>query len=117
MPTLLGLTGGWEPEEEVQGSDWSALLASGGRTTREEAFTETWYMEANRAALWTPSTACQRNWGPPPDDRFKTACYNRLKDADFRKPVQDEPLMERLTEWRKDALAQSVEFRSRTPSP
>lgn len=115
MPTLLGLAGAWAPEATVQGSDWSALLAQGGRTTRSEAFTETWYMESNRAAVWTTSMACQKNWGPPPEDRFRTACYDRAKDADFKKAREDEALMDRLVAWRAEVLAEGLEFRSNAP--
>ncbi len=110
-PTLLGVVGDWASPADVDGNDWSDLVANGGKTTRLEAFTETWYLEANRAAVWTSAEACQKNWGPRPDDGFRTGCFDRSKDADFRRPRENVPLMGRLEVWRSEVLAEAATFR------
>jgi arylsulfatase A-like enzyme len=101
MPTLLDLAG-IEPEGG-EGTSW-ATAASGwrGQTSRQQAFTETWYFGANRAAIVTPETACQRDWGTVgiPDDTFVQGCFHRDTDPDWITPHTDAPLLAELQAWR-----------------
>jgi arylsulfatase A-like enzyme len=115
-PTLLGLLGAGDLGE-VSGKDWSAPLKGQGRATdRDVAWTDTWYHNANRAAVWTADMQCQRDFGSLNlDDAFVDACYHRDKDPEFLDPITNAGLMERLGQWRADRPVVGKPAAAKTP--
>ena len=114
--TLLGLLGAGDLGE-VSGKDWSAPLKGQGRATdRDVAWTDTWYHNANRAAVWTADMQCQRDFGSVNlDDAFVDACYHRDKDPEFLDPITNAGLMERLGQWRADRPVVGKPAAAKTP--
>ena len=102
-PTLLGLLGRGEDLGAISGRDLSTALQS-GQTGRDVAISDTWYTNANRAAIWTSSTQCQRDFGSTnlEDDGFVDGCFDRGSDPDFVTPIEDANLMARLETWRQE---------------
>ena len=101
LPTLLGLLE-LPGDPSLEGQDWSALLEeSTAETTRTEAFTETWYFAANRAARITRDTACQSDFGSTVDnDSFEPGCFSRADDPDWT-TVRPDPVAEQeIRAWR-----------------
>lgn len=107
-PTLLGLLGVDGALGEVSGEDWSDVLArKNGRTSRERAISDTWYLNANRASIWTERWQCQKDFGSKNLDKdpFQTGCYDRQADPDFETPIERPELMAELEAWRAEHAA------------
>lgn len=118
VPTVteLAAIGGYEGA----GRSWAAQVrGEAKRTTRERAFSDTWFRNTSRAAVFGDEVECHRDWAPalrsgsaavrssPP-----MACYDRRTDPMALHPLAgspDHPLMEELDAWRRDRLA---EFRA-----
>jgi membrane-anchored protein YejM (alkaline phosphatase superfamily) len=97
FPTLAGLAG--VEGYEGPGNDWSALVGTGGRTTRTRAFADTDYDRSDRSAIFTDDRSCEIN------QRFErpdVKCYDR--GGHHRKPLDaEEPgLVSELEAWRRD---------------
>jgi arylsulfatase A-like enzyme len=103
MPTVLGLVGVPAPDH-LDGMSWAAQLkGQGDKTTRQRAFSDTWFMGAARAAIWTDTTECQKDYGSVGvDDTFATGCYDRRVDPQFTNLKQDAALQKELDDWRAE---------------
>lgn len=102
VPTLLGLLD--LPGYDGPGQDHSALLATGGRTARAHAFTDTWFADVDRAAVYTPEKACQRSFGAwQGRGDFQDGCFDRLEDPAHARPGPDAALEAVLVDWRRAA--------------
>jgi len=114
-PTLLGLLG-VEGLGEVPGQDWSdRVRGAKSPTTRKVAFSDTWYHNANRAAVWTRDVQCQQDFGSVGlDDPFVDACYDRKKDPDFTTASPADAVMKQLETWRGE---REVKATSARPPP
>lgn len=110
-PTVLGLAGiEGGLDDGVSGIDLSGVLQSGGQTSRTEAFVDTWYLNANRASVWTRTTQCQKDFGSIKldDDGFLDGCYDRGTDPDFERPIERPELMATLEAWRAERPGPAV---------
>ena len=101
MPTILGLLN-VDYSGDIDGRDWSKQVhGEASATDREFAYTDTWYHNANRAAIWTSDTMCQEDFGSQDlDDAFEDACFKRRSDPDHAAPIQAAALSTSLREWR-----------------
>lgn len=112
MPTVLGLAGLPAPSG-IDGSSWAAALTTGeAKTTRTTAFSDTWYFEANRAAIFSATTACQKDFGSGPmdNDTFVPGCFDRRVDPGFLQPKAVDPLMAELEKWRATVTPKVMEI-------
>lgn len=106
VPTLLGLLD--LPGYDGPGIDHSALLATGGRTRRAHAFSDTWFAEVDRAAVYTPDRACQRDFGERPGSgHFEDGCFDRREDPEHARPLRDAGLEDVLLGWREAMQAEA----------
>lgn len=101
MPTILSLLD-VDFSGEIDGRDWSSQVhGEASATDREFAYSDTWYHNANRAAVWTRDIMCQADFGSQNlDDSFENACFSRDSDPEHAVPVQAAALSKRLREWR-----------------
>lgn len=110
LPTLLGLVGHPLPEGAVEGRDWSALVRGDGfRTDYGFVYSDTWFQDSSRAAIFTPTRQCQADFGSTAKQTakglFTPGCYDRITDPLYTQPVTDEALQTQLTAWRADRTA------------
>ena len=107
LPTVLDLAGLETPP--LQGQSWATAVAGWrSATSRSRAFTETWYFGANRAAILTDETACQRDWGSVgiTEDTFVEGCFDRIADPQWSAVIEpDHALMTELESWRAENTA------------
>ncbi len=104
MPTVLELVG-LQPPPGLEGRSWAAQLrGESDRTTRERAWSDTWFMDVNRASVWTERTACLEDFGsePDPHDTFGAGCFDRKVDPTFTNVQKDEALLAELVAWRAE---------------
>ncbi len=102
MPTLLALLGLNVPDTD--GVDLSAAVV--GRSVispRRHAFTDTWFLDVNRAAVWSDAWACQRQFGGRAESHFPDACFDRVADPDHSTALPLNELDEVLGWWRVEA--------------
>lgn len=104
-PTILGLVG--QASQTPEGMDWSAQVRAGGKTTRTDAILDTWYYQADRAAIYTSERACIRDFGSADleGEAWRDGCWDRAADPDFTRPFEDPALMAKLSAWRTEAVA------------
>lgn len=115
VPTLLGLLD--LPGAGGPGVDHSALLATGGTTSRRRAFTDTWFIDANRAAVYTSERACQRDFHPfGRGGHFPDGCFDRAADPLHERPLRDDALEAELVDWRARMLLEAGTGRDAEPS-
>jgi len=101
-PTLLDLLG-LEAPTEIDGRSWAdAARGRTDRTDRARAISDTWYVTANRASIWTDTRQCQKDFGSTrlEHDSFQDGCYDRIADPEFLSPFSDDGLMAELIAWR-----------------
>ena len=120
-PTLAGLFG-LPIEPDLPGRDLSDRLAGGDGAGDARAFADTWFRDANRAAVYTTDRACQREFGDPREPKpteppFPTACFDRVTDPDRLRPIVDDALMQELIDWRADHEALRAAFVSEHGEP
>ena len=111
MPTVLGLLEVKAPEA-VSGQSWAAQARGElAKTTRETAFSDTWFYTADRASIWTDTHQCQKDFGSVElKDAFVVGCFDRVKDPDFAGPTVEKPeLLEALDKWRAERAPVSEE--------
>jgi arylsulfatase A-like enzyme len=103
MPTVLGLVGLSAPEG-IDGQSWSAQLKGGSdKTTRERAFSSTWWSTAERASIWTEKMQCQKDYGSTGlQDTFATGCFDRATDPEFKDLKQNPELLAELDAWKTE---------------
>ncbi|MCB9678345.1 MAG: sulfatase [Alphaproteobacteria bacterium] len=106
-PTLLGFLG--LPGPDGEGLDLSAALRGGAETGRDIAYTDTWFMTADRAGSYDRGLACMRSFSEEavddaPTGRFVSGCYDRVGDPHQLAPVEPTPddRMVGLIRWRSD---------------
>jgi arylsulfatase A-like enzyme len=115
-PTLVGLLD--LPPFPSGGLDLSgALRGEAPRTARTRAFTDTWFKEASRAALYTDTVACQLDASPPPSEPFSPGCFSRPSDPQHLHPFRDEALEAELLRWREGQAAQGERFLGEGKTP
>lgn len=106
-PTLLSLLS--LPAGGTDGMDLSAAITGKApRTPRTEAYADTFFEGAHRASVWTATHQCQKDFGSTielEDDTFVDACYDRVADPDFTKPVDQPALLARLEALHGELLA------------
>ncbi|MEZ4236168.1 MAG: sulfatase-like hydrolase/transferase [Myxococcota bacterium] len=109
-PTLAGLVGA--APFPSPGLDLSPGLRGGDAPQRDRAFTDTWFKDVDRAAVYTPGEACQLDLAPHPraDPRWADGCFERLADPLHEHAYRDEPLEEDLRAWRRERLAEAEAF-------
>jgi arylsulfatase A-like enzyme len=108
VPTVLGLAGLGAAEGST-GSDWSALVKAGsGVTSRQTAFTSSWFHGANIAAAWTSGRQCQVDYGSVRDAKGQqvSGCYDRKSDPALTTPIEAPELLAELEGWRQARLAE-----------
>lgn len=118
VPTLLGLLD--VPGYEGTGVDHSDLLASGGRSTRTHAFSDTWFIDVNRAAVYTHKLACQRDFdlvAPTEPGHFREGCFRRLRDPLHTRPIPNSALEQVLVDWREARRAEMQLVRTEDVAP
>jgi arylsulfatase A-like enzyme len=97
-PTLVSLAG-VSGQAGYDGLDLSEAVRTGRPTGRDRAFADTLYDGVHRASLWTSDRQCQKDYGSTKvmeDDTFESACYDRVADPQFTKPIQDDALAAEL---------------------
>jgi hypothetical protein len=123
-PTLLDLAG--VPGGLGVGMSHSAALAAGGasRTVRKAAYADTWFLDVDRAAMYTDSHACQRSFdidvvADSPDPFFQEGCFDRVADPQHEQPLRDLQREHALVGWRKARVRElrhaAVEERAADP--
>lgn len=115
-PTVLELLGLPAPTG-VEGRSWAAQVrGQGDRTTRDRAYSDTWYFTANRSSIWTDRLQCQKDFGSIDiDDAFAEGCYDRKTDPDFTNLVRDEALLAELVAWRLEVSKKVTESAALPP--
>jgi arylsulfatase A-like enzyme len=111
LPTLLGLAG-VSSGYAGPGQDFSALVrGQGTRTDRTEAFSDTWFRRASRAAIYTEHAACLHDFSTLAEElgrervNPRTACYDLDADPSQRQAGPIEPaLMNQLQLWRAERM-------------
>ena len=104
-PTLATLVGA--PGFGGEGVDRSASVRSGQGMAPGVAFTDTWFQEVDRAAVYTQDRACQVDLsGTPPTDGFVDGCFDRRLDPEHTAPLDDPALQQQVLTFR--ALRQGV---------
>lgn len=95
-PTLAALAGA--PYPDAEGRD----RRPGGRPDPDRrAFTDTWFLDTDRAAIVTPTRACAIDLsGLPPEDGFVDGCFDRRLDPSWTRPLADPALVDELLRWR-----------------
>ena len=106
LPTLVRLAGLPLPDAEgLDGRDWSAAVAGKtGRVDQDRVYTDTWFAETSRAAVWTSDTVCWLDEPTLPADEsqppFQPGCYDRRRDPLATRPFLVPSLLEDLRHWR-----------------
>lgn len=123
LPTVARYVGAPVPPE-ARGADLSPALRGQPVAGADEAIVDTWFREANRAAIYTSTRFCQANFGAEspvlvsptglPLPRFEEGCFDRQADPEARRPFRDEQLFERLRRWRKETQSRAPAL---TPNP
>ncbi|HHO53574.1 MAG TPA: hypothetical protein ENK18_22555 [Deltaproteobacteria bacterium] len=115
LPTLSSLLGIEPPEGP--GHDWSAQVRGAQQgTSRGEVYTDTWFRDVDRAAIYTDALACQLEFSEPRPDSgpgFVTGCFDRRLDPLHAEPLVGDPppgeaLMQRLRQWRIERAAEGA---------
>ena len=102
-PTLLSLAG-VDHQGDFDGVDHAALLAEGGTSSRTEVYTDTWFREVHRAAIYEPARMCQVDLDVAGTQamlartakkkkrkpNFPDACFRWTEDAAFETPSVDD---------------------------
>lgn len=106
LSALLGL-----PPFPGDGLDLSASLrGQSEQTGRDRAFADTWFKETSRSAIYTDTTACQRDFAPAGDSSFVDGCFDRRSDPEHAHPGQEAALEAVLEAWREEKLQQGRVF-------
>jgi arylsulfatase A-like enzyme len=115
-PTLVSLLG--LPPFPGGGHDLApALRGEAPGTGRTRAFTDTWFKEVSRAAVYTDTTACQLDAGEPTGDGFAQGCFDRRADPQHVRPFRDEGLEEELGRWRQGQREEGERFSGEGKKP
>ncbi len=103
VPTTLGLLG--LEGADGPGRDLSEALAGRQATTgRDVAFTDTWFLDASRAAIYSDDVACQLAFEEGrPAGLFSDGCFDREQDPRHDRVIEHEGLTKRLRAWRRDS--------------
>jgi arylsulfatase A-like enzyme len=101
LPTLLDLLD-LPTEDSLPGESWAAQLRGADRTTRDRAWSDSWFRETSRASVWTSTRQCQLDFGSGrvAADTHEDGCFDRAADPDFHEPIADEALLTELRAWR-----------------
>lgn len=109
LPTIAGLA--QVPGYIGPGQDWSAALrGETDRTTRTRAWSDSWFWEVQRAAVFTDERACMDEYLRL--DRTRSpmelpVCWDRRRDPLAQDPLPpDEALLAELRRWRADRRAE-----------
>ncbi len=107
-PTVLGLAG--LSDDAGPGFDLSPLVRTGlGDAPRSTVFAETTWARVDRAALYTPTRYCQRDFGEEvgsePASRFAPGCCERRADPACKRPQRDLELEALLSAQREAGRA------------
>jgi hypothetical protein len=111
-PTLLGLVG--VAGYEGPGLDLSGTIRQKQRVTgREMAFTDTWFLNTNRAAVYTADRSCQRDFAhiahiaqADRHPRFQEGCFDRIADPLHEGPFPNAEVEQHLIDWRAKRLVE-----------
>ena len=101
-PTVLALAG--LAPFSGPGLDLSEVSAGGGHTRRAQAFSDTWFLNENRAAVFTDSMGCERTYGVP---GTSVQCFDRRTPGGAAEPIQP-GLVRALDQWRTRQIAEGV---------
>lgn len=105
LPTVMGLID--RPvSDEMEGTDLSDLVRGDGhRSPHDQVWTDTWFGESSRAAVFSHQHQCQADFGSSEKQiakgKFIPGCYDRHADPLYTKPVEQEALMRKLVVWRQ----------------
>jgi arylsulfatase A-like enzyme len=115
-PTLVGLAG-LKEQTGFEGLDQSAVVLGTGPSVRDLAYADTLYEGAHRASVWTTTQECQKDYGSVLEepDQFQTACYDRVTDPDFTKPVDAPELVARLEQLHGELMGKVQAAAEATP--
>jgi arylsulfatase A-like enzyme len=114
LPTLLGVAG-LELDGPTNGHDLSEHVRGEKiKSPRSQAFVDTWFREFSRAAVYTTTYACQRDFGSDVhrDPRFQDGCFHRRRDPDHTKTVRKPTLFADLVAWREAREAEMLSVES-----
>jgi arylsulfatase A-like enzyme len=101
LPTVLSLVG--VPGLEGPGVDLAdALAGRRDRSGRDAAFSDTWFLDADRAAIYTDAVACQRGFDGGGRGAFVDGCFDRAADPSHSHAAPNPELEARLEAWRAD---------------
>ncbi len=107
FPTIAELAG--IPREVPSGQSHVEALAT-GHTTRDRAWSDTWFGPVSRAAIFTDDVMCQHQWPPRkhtgPKARFFQGCFDRKGDPRHLEVGPNTPLEDELEAWRVDRVRQ-----------
>ena len=75
-------SGGAGVADLPDGRDWSGSVRAAKPTSRERAFTETWFNTSSRAAVYESIWACQLDFrSSGGDGMFRDGCFHRTLDV------------------------------------
>lgn len=119
-PTLTALIGAPPVPGDVGEDRTAALRGDTSRSETAQVYVDTWFRDADRAAVYTPDRMCQRDYADPtpvrsrPSDEeypdFATACFDRAADPDMTQPIDDPGLAGELDAWRAARLDERRAF-------
>ncbi len=100
VPTLvefLDLPGAYDgPGQSLA----APVRGASARTGGAYAFTDTWFLDSDRAAVYTPAHACQRSFSGGRAAAFPDGCFDRIADPAHEAPAPDAELEAVLVDWR-----------------
>ena len=102
-PTLLELSGlGLARFDGAGLSHADAVRGIRPKTGRERAYSDTWFTDTNRAAVYTEDLACQHDFSGGDAGRFESGCFDRHRDPEHADVLANPGGMEGLLAWRAE---------------
>lgn len=99
-PTVAGLLGTTD-FPSTEGLDLSKAIRGEQPNPRQVAYIDTWYHNANRAAVYGETAACQADFGSVGlEDAFEPGCFDRIEDPEHNTVVENDWLTVSLNAWR-----------------
>ncbi|MBT3219247.1 MAG: sulfatase [Proteobacteria bacterium] len=100
VPTIAGLLE-LEADPALSGFDWSGQLAGEPAAMgRQRAWSDTWFLNVERSAIWTPSQTCHKDYRGMGGVR----CFDRLQDPTLAQGIELPALESELDAWRAARL-------------
>ena len=106
VPTVIGMAG-LEADPSLDGHDLSAQVRGRASAPRRRVYTETWFQGSERAAFYTNTWMCQRDYA---GQGLPEGCFDLRADPECRRPLPDPATLRALDEAHAAARATLMSF-------